>query len=144
MIRRPPRSTRTDTLFPYTTLFRSVVSADKAPTVSAILAAGRTVGIQNLSNVYVRSSGTLEGIEERGSLESRTCALVDVPELVARLTADLAARGELRKQSVHFVVQRRVHVREKGHLSKERNLSRHPRDWPSEIAGSAGDRKGGV
>src|SRR3546814_5294644 len=28
MIRRPPRSTRTDTLFPYTTLFRS----DAAPT----------------------------------------------------------------------------------------------------------------
>src|SRR3546814_17244765 len=26
MIRRPPRSTRTDTLFPYTTLFRSVQS----------------------------------------------------------------------------------------------------------------------
>src|SRR3546814_7244134 len=26
MIRRPPRSTRTDTLFPYTTLFRSTVS----------------------------------------------------------------------------------------------------------------------
>src|SRR3546814_20436009 len=25
MIRRPPRSTRTDTLFPYTTLFRSAV-----------------------------------------------------------------------------------------------------------------------
>src|SRR3546814_12500256 len=25
MIRRPPRSTRTDTLFPYTTLFRSVL-----------------------------------------------------------------------------------------------------------------------
>src|SRR3546814_4796103 len=27
MIRRPPRSTRTDTLFPYTTLFRSSVGA---------------------------------------------------------------------------------------------------------------------
>src|SRR3546814_1653990 len=26
MIRRPPRSTRTDTLFPYTTLFRSTVA----------------------------------------------------------------------------------------------------------------------
>src|SRR3546814_5112782 len=26
MIRRPPRSTRTDTLFPYTTLFRSAVT----------------------------------------------------------------------------------------------------------------------
>src|SRR3546814_10768470 len=30
MIRRPPRSTRTDTLFPYTTLFRSAVSAGGA------------------------------------------------------------------------------------------------------------------
>src|SRR3546814_4168411 len=29
MLRRPPRSTRTDTLFPYTTLFRSV--RDQAP-----------------------------------------------------------------------------------------------------------------
>src|SRR3546814_7111596 len=29
MIRRPPRSTRTDTLFPYTTLFRSRVLPDR-------------------------------------------------------------------------------------------------------------------
>src|SRR3546814_5402162 len=35
MIRRPPRSTRTDTLFPYTTLFRS---CDDTPKVSACLA----------------------------------------------------------------------------------------------------------
>src|SRR3546814_8763787 len=28
MIRRPPRSTRTDTLFPYTTLFRSLLPPD--------------------------------------------------------------------------------------------------------------------
>src|SRR3546814_2694531 len=31
MIRRPPRSTRTDTLFPYTTLFRSVVGYYEGP-----------------------------------------------------------------------------------------------------------------
>src|SRR3546814_14399088 len=31
MIRRPPRSTRTDTLFPYTTLFRSPVMAAPIP-----------------------------------------------------------------------------------------------------------------
>src|SRR3546814_19003298 len=30
MIRRPPRSTRTDTLFPYTTLFRAELGAEKA------------------------------------------------------------------------------------------------------------------
>src|SRR3546814_18341148 len=29
MIRRPPRSTRTDTLFPYTTLFRSRTRAER-------------------------------------------------------------------------------------------------------------------
>src|SRR3546814_2926083 len=29
MIRRPPRSTRTDTLFPYTTLFRSGTASDR-------------------------------------------------------------------------------------------------------------------
>src|SRR3546814_15413495 len=29
MIRRPPRSTRTDTLFPYTTLFRSVLRRNR-------------------------------------------------------------------------------------------------------------------
>src|SRR3546814_20056847 len=36
MIRRPPRSTRTDTLFPYTTLFRSaglIVVMDRCPKV---------------------------------------------------------------------------------------------------------------
>src|SRR3546814_21084027 len=31
MIRRPPRSTRTDTLFPYTTRFRSPVASGSAP-----------------------------------------------------------------------------------------------------------------
>src|SRR3546814_18067223 len=31
MIRRPPRSTRTDTLFPYTTLFRSLQGARPLP-----------------------------------------------------------------------------------------------------------------
>src|SRR3546814_10220838 len=47
MIRRPPRSTRTDTLFPYTTLFRSSaastalrnrikISVENSPSVMAI------------------------------------------------------------------------------------------------------------
>src|SRR3546814_1707033 len=35
MIRRPPRSTRTDTLFPYTTLFRSLLALALAASVSA-------------------------------------------------------------------------------------------------------------
>src|SRR3546814_6748722 len=40
MIRRPPRSTRTDTLLPYTTLFRSLshigqIRSSTAPTISS-------------------------------------------------------------------------------------------------------------
>src|SRR3546814_5583145 len=37
MIRRPPRSTRTDTLFPYTTLFRSGDVAGQADRIGEIL-----------------------------------------------------------------------------------------------------------
>src|SRR3546814_10810605 len=41
MIRRPPRSTRTDTLFPYTTLFRSSIAIDQLS--SAALAASDSI-----------------------------------------------------------------------------------------------------
>src|SRR3546814_1056527 len=41
MIRRPPRSTRTDTLFPYTTLFRSAVDLQLGLGQQAAVAAGR-------------------------------------------------------------------------------------------------------
>src|SRR3546814_1136542 len=37
MIRRPPRSTRTDTLFPYTTLFRSGLTSDLKSRIRQIL-----------------------------------------------------------------------------------------------------------
>src|SRR3546814_11175347 len=42
MIRRPPRSTRTDTLFPYTTLFRSGLLARRIGDENFIVAIGRS------------------------------------------------------------------------------------------------------
>src|SRR3546814_13595868 len=48
MIRRPPRSTRTDTLFPYTTLFRSL---DKYPDQRAKLEADPSLIPNALSEV---------------------------------------------------------------------------------------------
>src|SRR3546814_17137122 len=36
MLRRPPRSTRTDTLFPYTTLFRSDLRCARAQVIAAV------------------------------------------------------------------------------------------------------------
>src|SRR3546814_5097407 len=41
MIRRPPRSTRTDTLFPYTTLFRSVIGDNPGAPCGAFAPADR-------------------------------------------------------------------------------------------------------
>src|SRR3546814_14281481 len=46
MIRRPPRSTRTDTLFPYTTLFRSLLASPQwfnDGITTLLLGAGRFV-----------------------------------------------------------------------------------------------------
>src|SRR3546814_1981080 len=44
MIRRPPRSTRTDTLFPYTTLFRSLRHSEQAGGPVRPLRAGKSAG----------------------------------------------------------------------------------------------------
>src|SRR3546814_6051762 len=50
MIRRPPRSTRTDTLFPYTTLFRSTSGGTLAPLfmIGGSLGAALGIGINYL------------------------------------------------------------------------------------------------
>src|SRR3546814_14892423 len=45
MIRRPPRSTRTDTLFPYTTLFRSVEGDSAWPPIWVMSALGLRRGV---------------------------------------------------------------------------------------------------
>src|SRR3546814_20050844 len=50
MIRRPPRSTRTDSLFPYTTLFRSAEFAQRIATSALARLGDRlTVGLQTLT-----------------------------------------------------------------------------------------------
>src|SRR3546814_6614130 len=50
MIRRPPRSTRTDTLFPYTTLFRSEIQEKQLKDTVAIanLTAAKAFGLEVL------------------------------------------------------------------------------------------------
>src|SRR3546814_5008669 len=67
MIRRPPRSTRTDTLFPYTTLFRSgkIVQAktrDDGSLVSLryINNSGSQVVIENTQNGLTTRTSTIK------------------------------------------------------------------------------------
>src|SRR3546814_2456765 len=66
MVRRPPRSTRTDTLFPYTTLFRSVLLTkvvDKlrhpAGSVLKIVRILNTVGRCGIGHDLERTCGAL-------------------------------------------------------------------------------------
>src|SRR3546814_20724338 len=64
MIRRPPRSTRTDTLFPYTTLFRSLVIDD----IGIYYDSTQPSALENLLN---SGSDILAGIADQVSLAKR-------------------------------------------------------------------------
>src|SRR3546814_16204619 len=59
MIRRPPRSTRTDTLFPYTTLFRSVERAQRKLSIDEASVKPHPVGTN------LRHIGAGEAIADR-------------------------------------------------------------------------------
>src|SRR3546814_11107951 len=78
MIRRPPRSTRTDTLFPYTTLFRS----DAKRTFFDLL------GVEHLDTNFVRR---LRNVRAKGTTAKLDLALDGLP--------DLGVEGELARRA---------------------------------------------
>src|SRR3546814_19097181 len=73
MIRRPPRSTRTDTLFPYTTLFRSVAAADRHYRALLDVVARLTAGLDGLDEL-----GQALSIEAVGRVEELQVGLVEI------------------------------------------------------------------
>src|SRR3546814_6019508 len=81
MIRRPPRSTRTDTLFPYTTLFRSSEVTEQPPPAYAAWGSNpREASAHRTSpatrNVRVWKSRSGDGIEvATGRSEEHTSEL---------------------------------------------------------------------
>src|SRR3546814_19290436 len=86
MIRRPPRSTRTDTLFPYTTLFRSLLErfhADAAVGVEEALAVGAQAAI-GLDRLFDRVDHAVLVETGAGDLGERgiLCARAAEQELV--------------------------------------------------------------
>src|SRR3546814_20504943 len=67
MIRRPPRSTRTDTLFPYTTLFRSEATAVQAsgrisPADSGLWNDAQVEAWAPITH-FIREAGSLAGMQ---------------------------------------------------------------------------------
>src|SRR3546814_8463474 len=71
MIRRPPRSTRTDTLFPYTTLFRSEFGCN-----------GKRLGVEY--DAYGLTAANGKRLE---AALAGFCSLADASGLVSRLRA---------------------------------------------------------
>src|SRR3546814_3501643 len=77
MIRRPPRSTRTDTLFPYTTLFRSddvlqPLALDRQLGAALIIIVGKATGLARQlldESIAVLQSVSVKHRESRRSEE---------------------------------------------------------------------------
>src|SRR3546814_15157779 len=81
MLRRPPRSTRTDTLFPYTTLFRSSQEADgKYYAVTFDTAGAGTLSAEESTSIVItdKTSNPLEAVDK---------ALAEVDALRSQLGA---------------------------------------------------------
>src|SRR3546814_8511903 len=85
MIRRPPRSTRTDTLFPYTTLFRSLLQRDAETPIYRIAEA------VNLSPSAC--SRRIAELKRLGYI-SRTVAVLDREKLGLGLTVFVIVRAQ--------------------------------------------------
>src|SRR3546814_8492943 len=69
MIRRPPRSTRTDTLFPYTTLFRSLEVAERRLDLVAVPARDIVRGAGAHLHQTIGARRADDGAAETGFLE---------------------------------------------------------------------------
>src|SRR3546814_8401407 len=105
MIRRPPRSTRTDTLFPYTTLFRS--EADPAGVGAALL-------------------DDLVEACERAADDEQDVAGVDLQELLLRMLAP-ALRRHAGHGALDQLEQRLLHALAR-HVAGDRRVFGLARD----------------
>src|SRR3546814_15256906 len=113
MIRRPPRSTRTDTLFPYTTLFRSpdlaVAHAEHDRRVEHDR--GRVVAALERGRVQER-------LEARPRLAPRLGGAVELAAREAEATGERQQRPVLRVQRSQGGLRARPLVELPGHLDR--------------------------
>src|SRR3546814_10863894 len=122
MIRRPPRSTRTDTLFPYTTLFRSDEDAVVAEAVEPF-ALGRLKALADVL-FLIGEAHALAAAACRGLHHHRIADLVRDPHRMFGIV-DLAdeARNDI-DPCLHRELLRLDLVRSEEHTSELQSLMR--------------------
>src|SRR3546814_3719439 len=121
MIRRPPRSTRTDTLFPYTTLFRS-----RVPHIEELVG-GRNRAEDVQSAVAARLDPGLEpGLPQHLAQPVRRDDGLGEPRSLLRVEVDPQLDGVLgiRRERCPRVEHDRVHLRRP---HRRRDLGEHER-----------------
>src|SRR3546814_18314560 len=103
MIRQPPRSTRTDTLFPYTTFFRSLVESLISEAKEKGLEKGLEEGLEQ-GHEQGHEQGLQEGIE-KGKLSVVRRLLIS-SDFDDEKIADLAAVGvnRVRRMRTNMVI----------------------------------------
>src|SRR3546814_14637728 len=108
MIRRPPRSTRTDTLFPYTTLFRS------APGDLAVHRHLEEDGAQDLAAVEARAlddpaAHLVDAVEHLLLVGVRVLAHAVELQRLGRAATALVERGDEALPLAHLLVLPSIH-----------------------------------
>src|SRR3546814_12649907 len=94
MIRRPPRSTRTDTLFPYTTLFRSGVGGGYVEADETFI--GREPGIEKGKGGYKHKMKVLSLLDrETGVRRSFVVDGVTISDVTPILRENIAREAKL-------------------------------------------------
>jgi predicted house-cleaning noncanonical NTP pyrophosphatase (MazG superfamily) len=87
-------------------------------------------GLAETERVIVRSSGSSEGMGNRGQFVSRHCLLDDVVSTIKELMLALPSGNTA---ALHWIVQQSISTHQLGHLSNERRLRKEHRDWILEV-----------
>src|SRR3546814_17439632 len=102
MIRPPPGSTRTDPIFPYTTLFRSLCGDSHTTTYGALGALGFGIGTSEVEHVLATQTLVYRVARNmRVRIDGRLPAGVSAKDLVIYVVHRLGDRKSTRLNSSH-------------------------------------------
>src|SRR3546814_10160874 len=108
MIRRPPRSTRTDTLFPYTTLFRSQRDAAGRDQAKALRPGRKRAQVDAMQSEWANSIRSEEHTSELQSLMRISYAVFCLKKKNKKSKNTITRKITNRQQ--HNVTVDRLHV----------------------------------